>query len=240
MKKWKIAAAAAVVLLAAGMLLTGCGSQADGTSSAAGAGSAGSSAESADQAVTMEEYLSAWKAEDWGQAEQIASEMPQMADEACVSEMSDEQMAAFRKIVKEVPLDMNAEDGYLWGYYLTDVDNDGVCDLIMDTGTCEADRIYTIYLYVEGNAHKYQEFPASHSVPSAYPDHDGFVVNTGHMGTQYVTVASMADRESLEFPYYEIGDDPDKDYVTVPLQLDSHISYTEDNDPVLDLSPLEE
>ena len=141
-----------------------------------------------------------------------------------------------QKVNAAVEMGADASDKpFLWGYYLTDVTNDGVCDLIVDYGTCEADRMCTVYTYLEDELFKYQETGSSHAVMGAYPNQDGFIVMAGHMGVQTITVACKADRESMEFPYFEAGD---KDYIKLPYELDGHINYESEN-AELDLSPLE-
>ena len=252
MKKGKLFALAAILTTCVCLMVTGCGTSGDdsGAGSSAGQGSAGTSVEepsaaepqveeqTPEQAALMEDYLQAWKNQEWDKAAEIVGQLPENAEESCVGTMTDAQKKAFREVVEKYPVETGAdaaEKPFLWGYYLTDVNNDGVCDLLVDYGTCEADRMCTVYTYLEDELFKYQETGSSHAVMGAYPNHDGFVVMTGHMGYETLTVACMADRESLEFPSYEIGD---KDYIQIPYMLDPHISY-ESDDATLDLSPLE-
>ena len=238
MRKSTLIWVTAAIAVAICLMMTGCGVSNTEKSVAGGSSSSGSAAEStstAEPAVTMEDYLQAWKTEDWEKAQEIAVQLPEKAEEACVATMTEPQKKAYREVVEKYPLTTSSEDPFLWGYYLTDANNDGSADLVVDYGTCEADRMCTVYTYLEDELFRYQEFGSSHAVMGAYPDHDGFILMTGHMGTQTIGAVCMADRESLEFPVYEAGD---KDYITLPYQLDGHINY-ESEDPKLDLSPLE-
>lgn len=254
MKKGKFFALIFVLAACACLMITGCGSSGtdDGSAGSSGQSAASTSTsteepsaaepqveeQTPEQAQLMEDYLQAWKNEEWDKASEIAGKLPEKAEESCVGTMTDAQKKAYREVVEKYPVELGADAAdkpFLWGYYLTDVTNDGVCDLIVDYGTCEADRMCTVYTYLEDELFKYQETGSSHAVMGAYPNQDGFIVMTGHMGYETLTVACKADRESLEFPTFEAGD---KDYVPIPYMLDPHISYETEN-AELDMSPLE-
>ena len=72
-----------------------------------------------------------------------------------------------------------------FSYLLCDMDMDGVPELIVKTGTCEADYMVSVYTFRNGAAVKAGETGAGHS--SFYGDSEGggLIVHCGHMGFAY-------------------------------------------------------
>lgn len=52
---------------------------------------------------------------------------------------------AYRKIVKSYNTDNSLGKKYISGYYLTDIDNDSVAELIVRAGSSEADDRFYVY-----------------------------------------------------------------------------------------------
>ncbi len=72
-------------------------------------------------------------------------------------------------------------------YAIHDINDDGVAELIVHDGTCEADRTYYFYTFKNGKAVYMGSYSASHS---ALADANGHIIFTsGHMG--YATTADI-------------------------------------------------
>mgnify|MGYP006949204886 CR=1 FL=1 len=57
---------------------------------------------------------------------------------------------AYRKIVKSYNTDNSLGKKYISGYYLTDIDNDSVAELIVRAGSSEADDRFYVYDWKKG------------------------------------------------------------------------------------------
>lgn len=117
--------------------------------------------------------------------------LPKVAPtERSVKKMSSAQKKAFRRVVTKVsykiPSIYNPRK-YLWGYYLTDLDNDGKAELITKIGSCEADAFYRFYRYKSGRAVLIGKIGGGHSGLSAYPGAKGILLDWGVQGGQDIS-----------------------------------------------------
>lgn len=77
-------------------------------------------------------------------------------------------------------------------YYLYDIDKNGIPELIIKFGSCEADYHGTIYTYDEGQGVKTLDtFGMGHMSLYSYPDGNGILLYQGHMGYACMEVASI-------------------------------------------------
>ena len=105
-----------------------------------------------------------------------------------------------------------------YSYFIYDVDKDGIPELVIKTGTCEADYMAVIYSCREGRAVKIEEVGAGHS--SFYGDlnHEGLIIYQGHMGyayaCRYTIHDSRLEAEKLfeDDLYARLENDPDAYY----------------------------
>lgn len=110
------------------------------------------------------------------------------------------------------------EYGYTMdGYTLYDVDKNGVPELIVKFGTCEADYDGRLYTFDGTKVVYVDEFAMGHTSIYTYPDGNGMILDWGHMGSQYMTKLTMVDG-AVEYEYLfdetldELGED---DYTSV-------------------------
>ncbi|MDB7987393.1 hypothetical protein PND93_07345 [Faecalicoccus pleomorphus] len=82
-------------------------------------------------------------------------------------------------------------------YFLYDIDHDGIIELIIKGGTCEADYAYTIYTY-SNQLVEIGKTPASHSALEVDPDGVGIYRNTAHIGAQHIERLIIDDYEIKE------------------------------------------
>ena len=98
----------------------------------------------------MEKLLKYYGKNKISKAKKYNKKLNAYAKEACVKKMSSKMKKAYKKIVKKWPVDAPTGTDYLWGYYLTDIDNDKKADLLVQVGTCEADARTHVYKYKNG------------------------------------------------------------------------------------------
>lgn len=82
-------------------------------------------------------------------------------------------------------------------YYLYDIDRDGVNELIVQYGTCEADAIYAFWRIDDSGTgiEKLEESPGGHSYLCSQ---DGVLyTNLGHMGYQSVSAAELVKENGV-------------------------------------------
>ena len=132
---------------------------------------------------------------------------------------------------KQVLLDVYEEfdDGsvgveYLW-YSLYDIDEDGVKELIVLAGTCEADYVRRIYTIADDEARYIGETFGGHSTIYACPD-GGFYNMMAQMGYQEIYKVTYIDDTIIEefISRKEIAEDEEYD---IPGELIEHAYITD-------------
>lgn len=146
----------------------------------------------------MERVLKYYKQGKYSKAKKYNRKLSKNAKEACVKKMSSKMKKAYRKIVKKWPVenDWYSDEDYLWGYYLTDIDNDKKAELLVEIGTCEADVRVLVYKYKGGKAVRIGKFYTGHSALYAYPNHKGIVLGWGHMGVESFSVVTIKNKKA--------------------------------------------
>lgn len=103
------------------------------------------------------------------------------------------------------------------GYYLYDINKDGIPELVVKFGTCEADYIGHCYTFDGEMAVFVEEVGLGHASLYTDPENNGVIYLWGHMGYQYMQRWSMEENELLIEELFEedINDDPDAWYTEV-------------------------
>jgi hypothetical protein len=188
------------------------------------------------QAVTY------YKKGSYKKAQKLFSRLSADANEKCVSKMSSAMKKAYRNIVKKyrVNTTLGSSTPYLWGYYLTDIDNDKKPELVVEYGTCEADVRTRIYTYKNGKAKKVGQFYSGHTSFYYYPSGKGMVLFSAHMGYESVKVLTLKNGK-IQMTAWSSGRQVKtaEDYIELPYALDGHIRYDSNYNTTVDYSPLE-
>lgn len=132
---------------------------------------------------------------------------------------------SWREAYREV-LDAIVENGPLYrndaaienSYLLYDVDKDGIPELIIKTGTCEADYMGTLYTYRAGEALKVDEFGFGHAALYSDPGENGIILHYGHMGFAFGCRFSLIHGELAYEDLFE-------DNLNSRLQEDENAEY---------------
>lgn len=153
-------------------------------------------------------------------ANKYSKKLPEYSSEKCVTKMSKKQKKAFNTIIKK---ETNTKSDFLGNNVccVTDIDNDGVAELLVESGDYDAVRVITIYKYKNGKVKKLKgTVPATRlGGISKYPDRRGVLLcHYGGGGSMFVMVdikndtiktkeiASISDRDSNGvFPYVRNG-----------------------------------
>lgn len=102
-------------------------------------------------------------------------------------------------------------------YYLWDIDQDGVKELILKEGTSESDYIISFYTYSDGYSEKIGEISGSHSTPCAVQDMDGIEIETVYMGYKRVTRILKSEKNIYSEIVYEEENGIDE-YTCFPME----------------------
>lgn len=153
------------------------------------------------QGAYLTKALNAYNAGRYAQAIKAAKKLPKYANEPCTKKMSKKMKKAYRKTINKWKLYSSGAKapakGWLDDFYVTDINNDGIADLILKTGTCEADYCYRMYTYKGGKAKLMRKVYASHSyIMLAYPKHKGIVYTYDHMARVQLIKGTFASTKS--------------------------------------------
>ena len=148
----------------------------------------------------MEALLKAYGAGDFATAEEINSKLPETVKEMDVPE---EEAEAYQA-VHQSGIDQEIANEYSF-HFITDIDKDGKAEYLLQTGTCETDYMLNVYQYRDGATNFIGEVGFGHSYVCQYPDHNGIIVVTGHMGGERLSVVSLENGELKEEEVLEGG-----------------------------------
>ena len=104
-------------------------------------------------------------------------------------------------------------------YAVYDIDEDGTPELIVKTGTCEADYMGQIYTCRDGETWPVAQFGMGHSSLYTDPGENGLIVMYGHMGYAWADRLSLAGEGIIIETLYEdnlnerLETDPEAQYI---------------------------
>ena len=111
------------------------------------------------------------------------------------------------------------EEGMLSDTYgLYDIDKDGVPELFIRFGNCEAAYVAEVYTYRDLDVVNIGEFGFGHSGLYSWPGENAVVLEGGHMGYHWMSKLSVQDGElvtAVEDLFYEDINGTDNDYTSV-------------------------
>ena len=184
------------------------------------------SAASHSQKYWMKKTLKAYKTGRFSAAKKYNKKMNKIAKVKCVKKMSAAQKKKYRTLVKKWARKSSGDSygEYLWDYYLADYNNDGKADLILHTGSCEADAVFRVYTYKKGKLKKIGKFGGGHSYLSAYPGCKGVIRVTQHM--EYERICRVY-RKSGKTVSKVLNSHETRHYMTLRNELKSHVYYSD-------------
>ena len=113
----------------------------------------------------------------------------------------------------------NADADPELSYLIYDIDKDTIPELLVKTGTCEADYHGALYTFRDGRAFQVgEDLALGHSSFYSDPGENGIILMWGHMGYASAVRISITDGYMEELLYEDdlnerLQEDPDADYV---------------------------
>ena len=159
------------------------------------------------------------------QAQTYNQRLPETAKrESCVRNMSKAMKAAYRKEVKAWE-DVTQYGNYVfYNYWLTDIDNDGSAELLIDLAPDYASAATHVYKYQGGQLKEIGTF-SGNEIPHAYPSHNGIVTEGGKMGYNWLTLITIEDGKLVTDQLITYGDGNLDQYFNMRNRLRSHAKW---------------
>lgn len=185
----------------------------------------------------MKKVITYYGKKKYKKAAAYNKKLSKKAKEKCVDNMSAGMKKAYLKKVKKYSTELSADGSpYLWKYYLTDIDNDKQADLLIKSGTCEADVMLDVYVYKNNRLKHIGSKGAFHSGYYAYPMHNGIVEYGGMWGEEWVNLVTIVNGK---LKTKKIGTRIiDDEWFSLECSLDTHVSYDSNYKSIVDYSDL--
>lgn len=174
--------------------------------------------------------LEAFKNGDYDEAKRLSDKLPKEGSftEECVNNMSDKQKAAFKAKVQQMDKEEMDPSEYIEGingYFLTDFDNDGIAELIVNTVNHEysSQVVFTVFKYDEENdsVEEMTNWGGRNVWALAYPGHEGVVMlatDTSYLAYQVQTMDGATDQGSRQLDVDKI----DEQMIEIGINVDMH------------------
>ena len=147
-----------------------------------------------------------WYWNNWPEGEDVAELEEQQQGN------NDFGYTAYSSVLEQVSQEYKDSLGEYLRYHVFDMDQDGVKELIVLEGTCEADNMWNIYTIKDGEPVYVGEFSGFHS--SLYVDEEQNLFNLmAQMGVENITQISLEDGEIVEKSILEKEYTSDEDFV---------------------------
>ena len=126
-----------------------------------------------------------------------------------------------RAYIKKV----NSLVGYEYdGYFLTDITGDGIPELWVKYGTCEADYMLDVYTYTSSGLKRILRTGAGHTGYYGYPNGKYVIAQMAHMGYEVLSRITYSGGKLHEKKYYESPGEVD-DYTQLKEPYFEYISF---------------
>lgn len=151
------------------------------------------------------------------------------ANESCVVNMPEAMKTAYRNKVKSCENVKQYGNYVFYNYWLTDIDNDGVAELLLNLAPDSASAMTHVYTYKSGRLVKLGSFSGNETV-HAYPSHNGIITEGGKMGYNWLSLITVQDGELVteQLISYGYGNLSWDQYFHMRNQLKSHSKWNGD------------
>lgn len=172
----------------------------------------------------IEKVLKYYKKGQYKKAQKYNKKLSKIVKEKCVKKMPARIKKAYRKIVKSYNTDSSLGKKYIIGYYLTDIDNDNVAELIVKAGASEASYKFYVYDWKKGKVKKIGSVEAFHSEVYAYIGHKGFIIYGGLQQSEWIKTVTI---KNGKLKVKKVGErDNANTYFSLRCGLADHALYT--------------
>ena len=151
----------------------------------------------------IEKVLKYYKKGQYKKAQKYNKKLSKIVKEKCVKKMPAKIKKAYRKIVKSYNTDNSLGKKYISGYYLTDIDNDSVAELIVRAGSSEAEARFYVYDWI---------------------GHKGFIIYGGLQQSEWIKTVTI---KNGKLKVKKVGErDNANPYFSLRCGLADHALYT--------------
>ena len=175
---------------------------------------------------SLSSMIKEYKAGHFKKGAKIAKKLPQKANEKCLKNMSSKMKKAYRKKVMSFNTNISSHKPYIWDYFLTDIDNDGKAELLIEYGTCEADVRMLIYKYSSGKLKKIGQFYCSHC--SFYHYSNGILAYWAFMGSESIDQIYFKNGKLKSTTIVAHNVQNGEYLITLPYALKKHEKFSAD------------
>ena len=174
---------------------------------------------------SMGNFVKLYRQGKYSQAKKMAKKLPKKASKKYAKNMSKKMKGAYLKTVKSFKTSgdyMNPpKKGYIWGYYLTDINNDKKTDLIVHHGTSAVNEWVSVYTYKKGKAKKVGTRQVRSVEFFDYPGKKGVVVTSFRKYEENIHLIKVKGNK-LVMEKVATRSVPSGKYIKMPYRLNDH------------------
>lgn len=151
------------------------------------------------------------------------------AAESCVTNMPQAMKTAYKNKVKSIENVTKYGSFVFMDYWLTDLDNDGSAELLLNLGPDYASAMTHVYKYQGGQAVEVGSFSGNETC-HAYPGHNGIITEGGKMGSNWLSLVTLENGQinKEELISYGNGNLSGDEYFNMRNRLKSHAKWNGD------------
>ena len=180
--------------------------------------------QAAKKETKYQKILRLYKNKQYTQVRKICKKLPKKANEKCLKRMPKKMKQAYLDKVRSYQYTSYGKN--LEQYFLTDINNDGKPELLIEEGSGEVQYRLIVYTYKNGNLKRIGSTSGWHSRYYAYPNRNGLVIVRGQMLLEEVRLLTM---RGSKLKVKTIGthtvENVDR-YTDFPYELDGHRRYS--------------
>ena len=157
-------------------------------------------------------------------AQTYNQQLPEIAaTESCVTNMPQAMKTAYKNKVKSVENTTKFGEFVFMDYWLTDIDDDGSAELLLNLGPDYASAMTHVYTYKGGQLIEVGGFSGNETC-HAYPGHNGIVTEGGKMGGNWLSLVTLENGQlnKEELISYGNGNLSVDEYFNMRNMLKSH------------------
>lgn len=167
----------------------------------------------------------------YSEAKKMMKKLPKKASKKYAKNMSKKMKKAYLKKVKSFKsmkswssAGQTPKNGYIWGYYLTDINNDKKTDLIVHHGTSAAREFVSVYTYTKGKVKKFGTVQVRGIELHDYPGKQGVIVMACLKYSENMSILKVQNNK-LKWEKVNTRSVPSGKYIKMPYKLADHRNW---------------
>ena len=178
----------------------------------------------------MTNFVKLYRQGKFSKARTMAKKLPKKASKRYERNMSKKMKRAYLKKVKSFKTVKDwsgsgkvPKNGYIWGYYLTDINNDKKTDLVVHHGTSASNEYVSVYTYTKGKVKKFGTVQVRSGELHDYPGKQGVIVTTCLKHHESMRILKVR-KNKLVWEKVNERAVPSGKYIKMPYALKDHRS----------------